>query len=444
MNRTTIVGLVLLAVLSPATAQELGGRPQSWEPRVPVARYLSPVGSLLVNEQPGQPWRTAGQRAELHSRDLLLALPGMQARLETSPRSVELILWGNLPEMSDFHGLQSGVILHDSRTFDLDFTLHRGRVIVVNRKAKGPVHVWLRVDGAAFRLTLTEPGDAICLGLFSFWPRGVSFTLSPRPEDVPVRRLQFLVVKGQVNVKVNGTQHGMSAPPGPASFHWDSINGPETGTRNRRELAAWADPTHKAPTNAKPLLEVIDRYKAAIQNKEPRTALFDLLDMAANERQSKAAHAAAEFAVFSLAAINDIDRVMQALEDARQAETRKAAVIALRHWIGDAAGRDRRLYQFLMDRLRYSKAQAATVLHLLHSALLAGEPDTYETLIAYLRHEKLAIRALAWWQLSHLVPEDIAVPYDPAASPDERTKAYAAWKKVIPSGSLPSRKPKKK
>ena len=444
MNRTTTAWLVLLAALSPARAQELDNRLASWEPRVPVARYLSPVGGLLVNEQPGQPWRTVGQRAELHSRDVLLALPGMQARLESSPRAVELTLWGNLPELSDFHGLQSAVILHDSRAFDLDFTLRRGRAIVSNRKEKGPARVWLRVDGAAFQLTLAEPGDTVCLGLYSFWPRGVPFTLSPRPDDVPVRTLNFLVVKGQVDVKVNGTQHSMSAPPGPSSFHWDSVNGPDAGARNRRQLEAWADLNRKAPASARALNEVMDRYKAAVKNKEPRTALFDLLDVAADERQREPARAAAEFAVYSLAAIHDIDRVMQALEDSRQAEARKTAVIALRHWIGDAPGRDRLLYQFLMDRLRYSKAQAATVLQLLHSALAAGEPDTYETLIAYLRHEKLAIRALAWWQLSHLVPDDIAVPYDPAATPDERAKAYAAWKKVIPSGSLPSRKPKKK
>ncbi|HTU22675.1 MAG TPA: hypothetical protein VMG10_31840 [Gemmataceae bacterium] len=444
MNRTTIAWLVGLATLSPARAQELGTRPPSWEPRVAVAKYLSPVGSLLVNEQPGQPWRSAGQRAELYSRDLLLALPGMQARLETTPRAVELILWGNLPEMSEFHGLQSAVFLHDSRAFDLDFTLQRGRVLVANRKEKGATRVWLRVDGAAFQLTLAEPGDAICLGLHSFWPRGVPFTLSPGPEDVPARTLHFLVVKGRVDLKVNGTQHSLSAPPGPASFRWDSVDGPEAGARNRRSLEAWADLSRKAPPSANGLVEVIDRYAAAVKSKEPRTALFDLLDSAANERQREAVHAAAEFAVFSLAAINDIDRVMQALENPRQAELRKAAVIALRHWIGDAPGRDGRLYQFLMDRLRYSKAQAATVLHMLHSALPAGEPDTYETLIAYLRHEKLAIRTLAWWQLSHLVPEDIAVPYDPAASPEERVRAYTAWKKAIPSGSLPSRKPKNK
>lgn len=452
MSRATRVGLILvvivssspLAGLSPASAEELDSRHFSWEPRLPVARYVSPVGNLLVNEQPGQPWQTVGQSAELHSRDLLQALPGMQARLETSPRAVELTLWGHLPEMSDFYGLQSAVILHDSRAFDLDFTLQRGRVIVHNRKEKGPARVWLRIEGAGFQLTLVEPGDAICLGLYSFWPKGAPFKLDAKPEDGPVRALSFLAIKGQVDVKAGGTQHALSAPPGPASFRWDSINGPAPGTRRRRELEAWADPTQQGPPSARALPNAIASYQAIVKEKDPRTALFDLLAASGTEPDRQRAQALAEFAVFSLAAINDIERVMQALEDPRQAEVRKNAVIALRHWIGDAAGRDRQLYDFLIDRQHYGKAQAGTVLQLLHTAFPADEPDTYETLLAYLGSEKLAIRELAWRQLTRLVPEDIRVPYDAAAPAKERAKAYAAWKQLIPSGSLPSRKAKEK
>lgn len=452
MNRTTRAGLICWLILSSflvlgtssAPAEDLDSRPISWEPRVSVARYLSPVGSLLVNTQPGRPWRTIGQRAELYSRDLLLALPGMSGRLETSPRAVELTLWGNLPEFSDYYALQSAVILHDSRAFDLDFTLHCGRVLVHNRKDKGPAQVWVRVEGAGFQLTLAEPGDAICLALSSFWPRDARFTLSPKPEEEPVRRLNFLALKGQVDIKVSGTQHSLSAPPGPAAFHWDSINGPETVARHRRQLEAWADPTRKAPPSAKAFGEVIERYEATVQDKDPRTALFDLLAVAAKASEREQMWAKAEFAVFGLAAIDDLERVMQALEDSRQPELRKAATIALRHWIGDAAGRDRRLYDFLIDRLRYTKAQAATVLQLLHTGFAPDEPETYETLIAYLLHTKLAIRELAWRQLLRLVPEDILVPYDPAAPDKERTQAYNAWKQLIPSGSLPSRKAKQK
>jgi hypothetical protein len=461
MNRTTITGAIMLVTLSSAEAADLGSRPASWEPRVAVAKYQSPVGNLLVNEQPGQPWRTLATRADIHSRDLLLALPGTRAKIETSPRGVELTLWGNLPKLSDFYGLQSAVILHDSRAFDLDFTLRRGRVLVTNRKESGPARVWLRIEGAAFQLTLGEPGDTVCVGLSSYWPRGVPFKLSSRPEegsartpsspsssspkveDDPTRTLNFQVVKGQVDVRVSGAQYALSAPPGLAAYHWDSVNGSDPTPRQRRQLEAWADPNHEPPASAKPFLYALSQYEAAVKDREPRTALFDLLDAAVKAEDRDQARGMAEFAVLGLAAINDIERVLQALEDPRHATVRHAAVLALRHWIGDEAGRDRLLYRFLIDPLRYAKAQAATVLQLLHSALASEEPDTYDLLIAYLQHEKLAIRELAWWHLSRLVPEEMLVPYDPASSSAVRAKAAAAWKQLIPSGSLPARKPKK-
>ncbi|HEY7309791.1 MAG TPA: hypothetical protein VH643_10570 [Gemmataceae bacterium] len=441
--RPLLVGM-FLAVGTTTHAEELGSRRVGWEPRVPVGKCLTPSGGLLVNERPGQPWQSLDEKDDLHSRDLLLALPGMKAKLATHPLAVELTLWSNLPGLTEFSGLQSAVVLHDSRAFDLDFTLHSGRVLVTNRKEKGTARVWLRVEGEAFLLTLFEPGAAICLGWYSFWPRGVSYNPTPNADHVPARTLALVAVKGQVAVKVGGTQHTLSAPPGPAYFHWDSVNGAEQGSRTRRELPAWANLDAKPSASAKAVREAIDKYQAVAKDREPRTALYDLLAAAEKERDRDHAKALAEFAVFGLAAINDIDRVMQALGDAKQADARRAAVVTLRHWIGDADGRDQRLHQFLIDRLGYTKPQATTVLQLLHSAFPADDPDTYEILIAYLRHDKLAVRQLAWSNLSSLAPEGLSSPYDPAGSEAERAKRAAAWKALIPSGTLPTTKPKKK
>ena len=79
---------VLLLIGGGLSAEELGGRAVGWAPRVPAAKNLAPVGGLLVNERPGRPWRSAAEGAALSSRDLLLALPVMSARLETAPRAV--------------------------------------------------------------------------------------------------------------------------------------------------------------------------------------------------------------------------------------------------------------------------------------------------------------------------------------------------------------------
>jgi hypothetical protein len=440
--RPLLLGVVL-AVVPTAGAQELATRPVSWEPRVPLARCLSPDGSLLANARPGQGWHTVADKEEVFSRDLLLALPGMQAVVQTQPTAVELTLWGHLPQWPGFSGLQSAVLLHDSRSFDLDFTLHRGRVVVTNRKDKGPASVWLRVDGGAYQLTLHEPGDAVCLALYGFWPRGMAFTLTPKPEDVPARSLSLVVLKGQADVKAGGVQHLLSAPPGPAYYHWDLAEGSAEGPRRQDAIPEWANRDVKVPPEARPVVEVIQKYREQARHKDPRLALADLLAAAATEGDKDRAAAMTEFAVFGMAAINQLDLVMAALADSKQPAARKAAVVSLRHWIGDAPGNDPKLYQFLVDRQDYSRAQASTVLQLLHSPFAAEDPDSYEILIAYMRHEKLAVRELAWWHLSRLVPADLRVPYDPAAPDAERAKAQAAWKAQIPSGSVPTRAKKK-
>jgi len=65
------------------------------------------------------------------------------------------------------------------------------------------------------------------------------------------------------------------------------------------------------------------------------------------------------------------------------------------------------------------------------------KPETFELLIAYLRHDKPAIRELASWHLYRLVPASKDIAYDPSGTADDREKAYKAWKKLVPTGELP-------
>jgi hypothetical protein len=440
--RTLLIG-VLLAAGTAASAEELGTRPISWAPRVAVGECLSVPGSLLVNKRPGEAWQTLGDKEDVMSRDLLLAPPGAQAIIETRPKTVRLTLRSNLPSLSLFPGLQSAVILHDSRAFDLDFTLHRGQVVLTNRKAKGAARVWMRIEGDAFQLTLAEPGDAVLMGLYGFWPRGVSFTATPKPQDVPSRSLTFVLLKGQLAIKAGGNQHSLSAPDGPVYFHWDSVDGADEGPQGRKRLPRWAEPNGEIP-RGKVVAAVVDKFEKLAKNQDPRTALDALLAAAEKERDKERADAMTQFAVYGLAAINEMDRLMQILGDSKQAAVRQTAVVALRRWIGDAPGQDQRLYQFLLDKLGYSRAQAMTVLQLLHSPFASNDPESYETLIAYLRHESQAVRELAWWHLSRLVPKEFLIPYDPAGTEAERAKAQAAWRELVPSGSVPRKKPQKK
>jgi hypothetical protein len=136
--------------------------------------------------------------------------------------------------------------------------------------------------------------------------------------------------------------------------------------------------------------------------------------------------------------------VVDALGD-KHADVRDAAVQALRAWIGRGPGQDRKLYDFLQAGPKFSKGQAAIALELLHSF---GDddlarPETYEALIADLRHARPAIRELAAWHLYRLVPAGKDIPYDPSGSDEERQAAFKAWKKLVPDGTVPQPKKEK-
>ena len=151
-------------------------------------------------------------------------------------------------------------------------------------------------------------------------------------------------------------------------------------------------------------------------------------------------------AVYSLGALNDMPHLVEALAAGKQANVRETAISALRHWIGEAPGQDMRLYRFLVDQKMYSTNQAEIILQLLHSFEDAARdrPETYETLIEYLRHDNSAIRELSRWHLYRWVIAGRDVAYDALGTQTDLEKAYKAWKVLIPDGKLPPLNKEKK
>jgi hypothetical protein len=400
---------------------------------VPAGRVASEPGTLLAREGDGQPWKPA---ADVHTRDTLLALAGLKAVVETAPDGVRLALWGNLPAQSPYPLLESSVVLHDSKAYDLDLTLLGGRAIVTNARKSGAAKVWLRMPGDGWELALDEPGTEVALELYGRWPRGVPFTKDPFSAARPVSVLSLHVLKGQAEVRSAGRQHRLAAPPGPALLHWDSVGGTESGPQRREKLPVWAT-EHPQPDELKPLGDVTGKYFELLQGKAPVDALRALLLSADGDRDAARAGLTREFAVLGLAATGALPLLADVLATAKDPELRETAVLALRHWIGTAPGRDLQLYAMLIGHANYPERHADTVLQLLHSPFDPKDPATYQTLIAYLQHERLAIRELARWHLYRLVPQGAKISYDATSTPEERAKAAEAWKQLVPDGELP-------
>lgn len=435
-----LAGLTMAGSALPAAAA--GGpvdAPAVVEPRIPLARCLSFPG-LMSSEGTHQPFLRVRKGETLHTRDLLVALPGFKIDVETLARGARLTLWGNLPGLSDSPVLESAVVLHDSTVYDLDFTLLRGRVVLTNTKAKGAAKFWVRREMAAVEVILPNPGDSVAAETYGRWARGVPFSL--KATEAPINLWEVFCLNGKAEIKAGKLSWNMAAPPGPAYFHGNSLDGPATAGPERLErLPDWAD--SKAPVRplARLFKEVVGQFTGKLEKKDPDEVVSLMLGLAAALKDRPRATLIRQMIVTSMAALDAVDHVVELLEQSSNAEVRAAAVLALRHWIGANRGRDRLLYELLDGPLGYSKSESEAILQLLHSPFDPKQAETYETLITYLNHRKQAVRELAHWHLVRLVPDGRDIPFDAAAAMDQRRASAAAWKKLVPSGELPKEKP---
>ena len=431
--RTSVgLGLGMLWIgLGLAAGQEKRPAPPAPpEARVAVGKATSPAGTLLrrSREQPG--WHVARPEDSVFSTDLLLGLPGEQASVTGQNGAVRLTLWGNLPEFSSFPVLESAVVLHASPGDDLDFTLERGRVVVTRQSNRAPAQVRVRFEGRMWTLVLEEPGTEVALERYGRWVPGSRFAAKAGPEDVPSVAVLVLVLRGQAALRTEAAQYRMSAPPGPAYFHWNNVSGADRGTSRREKIPAWAEKGPRQTPEAQALHKAVEEQRRALAAKPAETAILEGLPSEPARRQ---------VALYSLAAVDDLSHLADALSHEKDADVRDSTVPVLQAWIGRGPGQDAKLYQFLIHQRQYTPRQAETVLQLLHdfSADDRDRPETYETLIGYLRHAKSAVRELAKWYLYRWVPAGQKIAYDPAGSETDRERAYEEWKKLIPNGKLP-------
>jgi hypothetical protein len=437
----TCVALPLLLALAAAVwADEPARKPDKDEPRVIVAKSQAPAGTLVRRTAPDKPWEVVAPEGDIFSRDLLLSMPLSQATIESKGGAVRLRFWGNLPQISPFPILESAVILHETaKGTDLDLSPQRGRVVLTNIREKGTAQVRVRLPERHWDLTLSEPGSEVALEMFGRWPRGVQFQ-ADEASETPTITTELVVLKGSVELKTDDRQFYLGPPPGLAYFHWDSVVGNSTGPRRLAELPEWTSKKVLETPEARAALAVIEEVAKQMQRKAPEEVMAGLSRAAEDEKDPLKAGSMRRGTVYGSAALDNLGPVVSGLSD-KHADVRSAAVLALRAWIGRGPGQDRKLYDFLQEKEKFSKTHATIALQLLHSRSDADleKPETYEVLIAYLRHDRPAIRELAAWHLQRLVPAGKDIAYDPTGSREELDRAYKAWKKLVPDGQLPPR-----
>lgn len=388
-----------------------------------VGKLTSPAATVFARTQFGQPWRVVPSQGALRAGDLLFGLP--EATVASGKNTVRLTFRADLDRNSPYPILESAVILHDSPDFDLDFTLNRGRVDVLNIKREGAARVRIRFHDQKWEATLAEPGARVGLELYGRWAKGTHFTLEPGPKDVPAAELVLLVLQGHANVKHGFSQHALSAPPGPAMLHWDNGGESEEIPEKLDKLPVWANKDESTSERAQQARKLLEEFRTEVlKTSLPKAAeRFSL--------SGDAMHRA--LAVIVMGATDDGDAMYKVLTETKYPDTWDRAVVVARNLLGRGPGIEQRLYHRLIEIRKIPPEQARTILELLHS--FGDEdlalPEPFQMLAAYLGHESFAIRGLANWHLIRLVPEGKEFGFDPLAPKDVRDKAREQWKKLI-------------
>ncbi|HTU20318.1 MAG TPA: hypothetical protein VMG10_19800 [Gemmataceae bacterium] len=397
-------------------AEPAGSRPV-------VGHLVSKAGTLFAREKPGQDWKSIAAKGEVHDGDLLVGLPG--AVLTCANRAVDLTLLTDFNKNSPYPVLEAAVVLHASADHDLDFTLDRGRVDVINRKKEGAARVRIRFHDQQWEATLAEPGTRLALQLYGRWAKGVPFRKEPGSKDVPAADLLLVVRKGQVELKHGSCYCPMSAPPGPAFLHWDNSGEPEEAPQKLEKLPDWVATEQADSELAQRIKKYIERFRRQIVKSSLREAVRAFVTSEdPYERR---------VGVITLGALDNLEGLGEVINGTKYPDAWDLAVVVTRHWLGRCPGQDQILYQRLLDKRGLKPVQAAGILQLLHSfgdADLA-QPELYKMLVKFLDNDVLGIRGLAHWHLVRLVPAGKKIGFNPLDPKDKRDKARDQWKKLI-------------
>lgn len=374
-------------------------------------------------------WVRVRPESRLPTTVPLVSLPGYRSEIRPDS-NVQLMLWGDLPVLSQTPIYESGVIVYDNPEVDLDLKLDRGRVLLSNRKPAGPARVRVRVHEQIADLVLQDNTTEVVLVSLGFLAPGAPFRKEP-PNVAWLGFLEVFVFKGQADVRVEGKEFAM---PGPSRLLWNTQAADLSPPRPVERLPEWwTNRTLPQTKDARAWSVALDQLGARLTG---RAGLEVVLAEAIKDPDSTNRR----LAVRCLAATDDVSKLIDALNDEKHRDVRAETIFALLHWLGLRPNNDLRLFLVLRDQKKYPEGQAEIVMKLLHgfSEEEITHPATYETLLAYLLHEKLAIRELAAFHLSQLAPEgERKIRYDPAASEDQRQRAFQLWKQLIPDGKVP-------
>lgn len=415
-----IVSFVFLGMIGLYSSQPARGADNA------PAMVVSADATVVARSALDKPWRILHTGSDAPAGDMLVGFPG--AELLSADKLVTLTLLSDLEKKSPFPIVESAVILHPAMDGSLDFTLDRGRVEVAALRRDRGTKVRVHFRDRIWDMTL-KPGAKFQMEIFGRWKPGAKFDPDAKAGEGPVSTLLLLVTEGEVLRRCDQLQLALKAPPGAAACSWDSIDGEEGRARHVEKLPEWVVAPQETPDVAK---------RREYQARARKEILAKGIEVALKEFLTSDDALARQMGMNGLGALDRLDLLAEVLTKTEHMDTWNYGVIALRHWLGRGPGQDKLLYDGLIKRRDFSPEHARIVVQLLFGFTeeQIHRPELYQVLITLLRHDKLAIRGLAYWHLRKLAP-GVPVKFNPADPEKEWERAVAEYRKAIRPGKMP-------
>jgi hypothetical protein len=404
--------------------------------------------SILVSRPRDQEtWTRVEPNKPLFSTDSLVSLPGYASELRTAG-GVRLLLWGTLPELNATNPAgsflyESAVTLHAASPFDLEFTLERGRVYLSNHK-DAPAQVRVRFHKEIWDLVLQERETEIVLEMNSHYLPGMNYN----DGEEPLIDVTLYVLKGKAGLKYDSYHElpNLKGPTGPALVTWNNKGAGTSGPHPVQQPIALLD---KDPVVPPEILKEVRPTLEEISNRLAGKKPIDVMLLEGVNSGQAVWHRI--LCIYCLGAIDALPALFDILatEDSKTQRERIAAIHTLRQWVNRGAETTQVLYDAkkgtgLLTKKNYKPAEAEAIVILLHNFTAADRvrPETFQLLISYLQHNKMAIRELAYFHLVRMAQGAKGLPpYDPTWSAEMRERSANEWKTLVNKGELPPMPP---
>ncbi len=358
--------------------------------------------------------------------ELLIALFGAEFDSPTGGMSARVV--ADIGQRGPLPALEAAIRFHTPNAVDLDFSLERGILVLTNTKKTGAALAKFRLRGEVFDIKLSEPKARLGIEVYGRLTPGPVLLDDPKT-DHTVAVAVFFALEGEVVVTTAKETNRLHSPPGASLLLWDHVS------RTSEVVRFETLPDFAKPMSADELV----KFKAVCAVAKDWGIQRAKISAAMAQATSSNSELQRKAAVVALGAVDELPRVLDALNDKDHADTRAMAILVLRNWLGREAGQSAHLYDYLTKSEKYTPIQARNLLYMLKGIEpeKRRQPETFSLLIPALNHNKLAMRELAHWHLVRLAPAGRSIAYDAGADETRRLAAIAAWRKLIPEGQLP-------